>query len=69
MAGLHMRTWLHALPPEHHALAASSGWVPWDSPLHKTRDGAGSAGSPYALANLTGCPEGVAARRTGRALA
>jgi hypothetical protein len=71
MASLHMRTWSNALPPAHHAEAASlEQLISRDSPpCERARRGAGSSGSPYALAKKTGCPEGITARRTARAVA
>jgi len=66
-----MRTWLHALPPAHHAPEAPveggrTAALQWQ----KARSGAGiGPKAPYALAKETGCPEGITARRTPRALA
>src|SRR5690348_3912785 len=38
------------------------------APREKARIDAPKTGTPYALANVTGCPEGKAARQTPRAL-
>src|SRR5689334_8163418 len=52
MASLHMRTWFNALPSGHRGGAASFGRLEFTrSPTwKKARGGAGSAGTPYALA-------------------
>jgi hypothetical protein len=65
-----MRTWFNALLPEHHAPAASFERGLADSRHAKKRVPVPvTAGTPYALAKETGCPEGITARRTLRALA
>ena len=66
-----MRTWFHALPPAHHAPAASLRRILPDS-LAMTKSASGAGLQPvnrYALAKRTGCPEGITARRTAPPLA
>jgi len=47
MAGLHMRTWSNAPPPEHHAPAASENSRPMPKSASRFRR---FAAEPYALA-------------------
>ncbi len=56
-----MRTWFNALPPRHHADAASLKQLPREQPPHakKRVPMPGGSEAPYALANETGCPEGI----------
>ena len=56
-----MRTWFNALPPRHHAEAASLKQLPREQPPHakKRVPMPGGSEAPYALANETGCPEGI----------
>ena len=70
MASLHMRTWFNALPRPHRAEAASFGTdLIANSPSRKKRVPVPvTSGTPHALANETGCPEGITARRTPGAL-
>jgi hypothetical protein len=65
-----MRTWFNAVPLEHHARVESLGRFHRGRPDAKKR-----VPVPVhpvhrnALAKETGCPEGITARRTARALA
>ena len=69
MASLHMRTWLHALPRRHHAGAASLGWCPNSRRHDKKRVTVPAEPRDTARARQrTGCPRGITARRTARAL-
>jgi hypothetical protein len=66
-----MRTWLHVLPPEHHAPEASFGLAHrrGQPDAQKRVPVPVMPGAPYALAKETGCPEGKSARRTAWPLA
>jgi hypothetical protein len=56
-----MRTWFNALPPRHHADAASLKQLTHEQPPHakKRVPMPGGSEAPYALANETGCPGGI----------
>jgi hypothetical protein len=70
VAGLHMRTWLHALPRRHRAEAASLGRVRRGRPDAKKRVRVPvSLRNPYALATKAGCRERLSVRQTAGALA